>query len=94
MSVKLSQTTVVSFVKTPLVHFSVAVMKDTLCQVMENHVKMLMNVLQTCMTVSKVVPILLEALSAHVLLDMFLIMTKGPVLVSSYSSLTVSMQEH
>lgn len=84
----------ISFVKMALVHFSVAVMKDILCQVMENPVKMLTNVLQTCMTVSKVVPILLEALSAHVLLDIYLIMTKGPVLVSSYSYLTVSMQEH
>ena len=83
----------ISFVKTPLVHFSVAVMKDILCLVMENPVKILMSVLQTCMTVSKVVPIRLEALSAHVLLDMYLIMTKGPVLVSSCcsSSLTVSM---
>lgn len=84
----------ISFVKTLLVHFSVAVMKDILCQVMENPVKILMSVPQTCMTVSKVVPILLEALSAHVLPDMYLTMTKGPVLVSSYSSLTVSMQKH
>ena len=85
---KLSLTIVSSFAETPLVHFSVAAMKDILWLVTECHVKMLTSVPQTFMTVNKVVPILLEALSAHVLLDMYLTMTKEPVLVSSYSSQT------
>ncbi len=47
-----------------------------------------------CMTVSKFVPILLEALSAHVSLDIYLTMTKEHVQVSSYTSQTVSVYEH
>lgn len=77
-----------SFAETPLVHFSVVAMKDIPWLVTECHVKILMNVPQAFMTVNKVVPILSEALSAHVLLDMYLTMTKEPVLVSSYSSQT------
>ena len=80
-----------SFAETPLVHFSVVAMKDILWLATECHVKMLMSVPQTCMTVSKVVPILSEALSAHVLLDMYLTMTKEPVLVNSYGSQTASV---
>lgn len=80
-----------SFAETPLVHFSVVAMKDILWLATEYHVKMLMSVPQTCMTVSKVVPILSEALSAHVLLDMYLTMTKEPVLVNSYGSQTASV---
>ena len=88
MSVKLSLTIVSGFAETPLVHFSVVAMKDILWLATECHVKMLMSVPQAFMTVNKVVPILSEALSAHVLLDMYLIMTKEHVLVSSYSSQT------
>lgn len=44
-----------------------------------------MNVPQTQTTVSKVVLILLEALSAHASLDTNLTMTKGLVLVSACS---------
>ena len=80
---KLTLTTVTNFVTIHWVLFSVAAMKDILCPVIEKLVKMLMNVSQTCMTVSKDAPILLEALDAHVLLDMHLIMTEEPVLVNS-----------
>ena len=47
--------------------------------------RMSMNVPETQTTVSKVVPILLEALSAHASLDMNLMMIKGLVLVSTCS---------
>ena len=81
MSVKLKLITVTNFVKILWVHFSVAVMKDILCRVIEKPVKILMNVSQTYMTVSKHVTILLEALNALVFLDMYLVTTEEPVLV-------------